>query len=884
MNLFNHITSNTTLLTPNRRLAATLLNQFNELQISQQKTTWLSLDILPLSSWLQRLWNESSAKDITTIPLLLSDNQKSILWEMILRESSMSDALLQTTETAKLAESAYDLLKLWEVNLNNTELSTTEDGQAFLEWAKQYQKISKKNNWIDNATLADRIKEKIIAGKISPPQKIILVGFTEISPQHVTLLNTFEKYHTEIIHYNASIPAKSIKKIGLSDEETEIRTMARWAKSTYEKTQDKKPYLIGCVVPKLEKLRESVLSIFSEIFTEKDTFTLDHTVLPFNISAGKSLLSFPIIKTAIDLLKLSQNTPSIETINHVLRSPFLGEAEQERLKRSYFENRLKNANITSISLKKLIKTDSPYYFKTTCPALAKRIKHSLDYVSQFKKNHSMSEWTNHFIELLKIIGWPGERSLNSHEYQITQRWLDLLLEYCHLDTIIEPQNFSQALEWITQLSATTIFQPQSPEAAIQILGMLEAAELPFEHLWVMGLDDTQWPAAPKPNPLIPQRLQKTLNMPHATTERELIYCKTLIHQLKNSATHVVMSYPEKNDDIHLQPSSLLNDIESTSLSELSLYDFASSAQAIFTTQTRESFTDEMAPPVQPNETIRGGTAIFKQQAACPFKAFAEIRLHARFIDTPTLGLRAIDRGNIVHKALELLWKTLKDSETLIKTPESQLKQIIKTCAEEAINTMLEPNNNKDSQQKYLDLERQRLEKVLVDWLIIESQRPAFKVAFQEHEINATVGNIPITLRVDRIDELNDGSHLIIDYKTGKNNEIKKWFGERPDEPQLPLYCLVSGDTISGIAFGQLHPDNMDISGISDKNIHIKSIKPLAEVNHTSVTSWDEQRQAWKMILEKLSHEFMEGNAHIDPKDNQVCNHCHLHTFCRVHEK
>lgn len=113
MNLFNLVTSNTTLLTPNRRLATTILNQYNELQFTQQKTCWQSLDIIPLSSWLQRLWNDFSAKKITaSIPLLLTENQKTILWENILSNSPASDTLLQVTETAKLAESAYELLKL----------------------------------------------------------------------------------------------------------------------------------------------------------------------------------------------------------------------------------------------------------------------------------------------------------------------------------------------------------------------------------------------------------------------------------------------------------------------------------------------------------------------------------------------------------------------------------------------------------------------------------------------------------------------------------------------------------------------------------------------------------------------------------------------------
>jgi len=885
MNLFNLVIPDTTILTPNRRLAATVLNRFNQHQISQQTKSWNSLDILPLTGWLQRSWNELSAKEIIASPLLLTENQKSTLWEMILRKSPESDSLLQMSGTAKLAESAHELLKLWEVNLSDPVLSTTEDSRVFQKWGRQFQKLCKKNNWIGSEDLADILKKNIATGNIVLPRRIILVGFTEISPQHSALLDSFKKSGSEIIHYHANRLAKSIHKVALPDEETEIRTMARWAKAIYEKTSEKKPYLIGCVIPKLETQRESVLRIFSDVFTENNTFTLDHTLLPFNISAGKSLLSFPVIRTAIQLLKMAENNIPLETIISLLRSPFTGDAEKEKLNRSYFENQLKNANVTSISLARLIKSDSSHRFLTKCPAFAKRIRRYLDYFSNCEKILTTAEWAKNFIELLKITGWPGERSLNSEEYQVTQRWLDLLLEYSNLDIVLEPQNFSEAIAWLTKLSVTTVFQAQSPEASIQILGILEAAELPFEHLWVMGMDDTNWPAAPKPNPLIPQRLQKMLNMPHATTERELAWCESLIMQLKQSATNIIFSYPETNGDIHLRPTSLLNSLESVSLTELSLSDYKSPAENIFDMRMIEIFIDETAPPVNENENIRGGTHIFKQQAACPFKSFAEVRLHARSIDTPTTGLRAIDRGNIVHTALELIWKNLKNSRTLIEMPVEELKHIINTCAKKAINKTMESSDNGKRNTRYLELELKRLENILLEWLKLEKLRPEFTVAFQEHEIKATVGNIPITIRMDRIDELADGGQLIIDYKTGKNNEIKKWFGKRPDEPQLPLYCLVGGENISGISFGQLHPDTMSLSGVSKKNIHIKSIKTLPETHHADATLWNQQLHEWKIVLEDLGRNFLQGVAHVDPKDtSQICSHCKLHTFCRIHEK
>jgi ATP-dependent helicase/nuclease subunit B len=360
----------------------------------------------------------------------------------------------------------------------------------------------------------------------------------------------------------------------------------------------------------------------------------------------------------------------------------------------------------------------------------------------------------------------------------------------------------------------------------------------------------------------------------------------LIAQLTQSASRIIFSYPQKNGDVDLRPSALLNSIEKISLEEIKISDFTSPAQKIFLEKNIEKFIDETGPIIGENEEVHGGAYIFKLQAACPFKAFAELRLHARRLETPTLGLRAIDRGNIVHKALELIWQEIKSSTILTTLSATELKQIIHDSAEQALYFILNANGDIDiPNPRYLALELLRLEKILLDWLTLEINRPEFKVAFQEFEIKVTVGSIPVTLRVDRIDELPDGNFLIIDYKTGKNNNIKDWFGTRPDEPQLPLYCIIGNRQTIAIAFGQLHPDDMALMGACKKNIDIKSMKTLPEISHAGATLWDEQLYEWRTILEKLGNDFRDGIATVDPKDLlNTCNTCKLHTFCRIHEK
>lgn len=873
---------NAVLLTPNHRLAATLLKQFNQQAVQQHQTCWKTPQILPFKSWLHSLWQDYTARHPVATPQLLTPMQGLIVWEDILRHSPESEYLLQLTPTAELAHSAWELLRLWQVDLNHPTLPLTEDSQAFQQWALQFEGRCQQQNWLDHDSLADYLQTKLSTQEISPPQRIILIGFAELPPQHQAVIDACQSHGCEIIHFTPEAkPQLVVNKIGLSDELSEIHCMARWAKHLYDQSPHKPPLLIGCVVPRLEALRDTILRVFAETFAENNSFTLDLNSLPFNISAGTSLATFPMIHAAFNILQLTANLPLPDSFNALLLSPFLGEAEKEYLRRADFADRLQDAHTASLTLNRLLVTTHSLCFTSRCPALTQRLTDYLNYRQTLPKHLPVSTWVAHFTELLTIIGWPGERSLNSLEYQVIASWQELLVEYQAFDHLLGPQSFARALNYLKQLAVKKVFQPKTPETPIQILGLLEAADLPFENIWVMGLDDIHWPAAPKPHPFIPQLLQKKLLMPRSTAERELIYSRYLMQQLQQNAARIIYSYPEKNEDAELRPSALLDDIAPLALENLSLSPYISSAEKIYAQKKLDSLHDENAPPLLPQEKIRGGAAIFKQQAACPFRAFAEFRLHAKKIETPALGLSAIDRGKIVHKALELIWLTLKNSNTLQALSLHERQTLVQDKAQEAIHQVADADF---LQPRYLALELQRLEKMILAWLDIELARPAFSVVAQEHEMQATVGTIPITLRIDRIDELADGQHLLIDYKTGKNNHIKNWFSLRPDEPQLPLYSILYEKTCS-IAFGQLHSDNMNLLGVSQIDLSIRTIKTLTDVSYATTDQWEQQITEWRAILTTLAEDFANGIATVDPKDSlQTCELCNLHTFCRIHEK
>ena len=112
---------------------------------------------------------------------------------------------------------------------------------------------------------------------------------------------------------------------------------------------------------------------------------------------------------------------------------------------------------------------------------------------------------------------------------------------------------------------------------------------------------------------------------------------------------------------------------------------------------------------------------------------------------------------------------------------------------------------------YLQVEQARLHSVLGQWLNREMERVPFTVEEHEKDFLTQINGLQLNLRVDRIDRV-DGGRLILDYKTGKVSPAM-WDGERPDEPQLPLYGVHGpvGD-LRGVLFAQVRAGDMEFRG------------------------------------------------------------------------
>ncbi len=218
---------------------------------------------------------------------------------------------------------------------------------------------------------------------------------------------------------------------------------------------------------------------------------------------------------------------------------------------------------------------------------------------------------------------------------------------------------------------------------MQVLGMLEAAGLRFDYLWVMGLHDGRWPASPRPNPFIPLPLQRAAGLPHSSQERELQVARTLTDRILAGADQVVVSFPERRDDEELRLSPLIDGFSPADPEALRLWPASTWRDIVHDSARLIPLPEDPAPPLG-NAAVSGGSAILKYQAACPFRAFAQLRLGARALGQAVTGLSAIARGSLIHQVLEKVWRVLGTRRRLVAMDTAGLEALIGPLVDEVI--------------------------------------------------------------------------------------------------------------------------------------------------------------------------------------------------------
>ncbi|QLZ69910.1 hypothetical protein FOLKNPGA_02710 [Legionella sp. PC1000] len=829
--LFFLLTQKTIVLTPNNRLSEAILQSY---YTHSKKQTIEKPKCMPFSVALVKAYEQLNfISPQITHPTLLNSTQCQYLWRKIIQAETnitYSEGLLQSISNA------WERCQLWQINMEDPTFNYTAQTRQFQQWWQLFDKQLKQNHFITEHQL---IPYLLHANSSLFFQEVVWVCFDDFTPQQALLQEHLTRKGFTQYHYDLKEKSSKTEVFAAQDNKEEYQQLMAWL---HLKIQEGNRH-IGVVVPNLEQESNILQRILAHHFESSC----------FNISLGQSLSNFPLVAHALCWLNLD-DLLNPHQAGLLLQSPYLGSSKEEFIARSEYLHEGVLLENHSIQLN---------HFREELHTYAPKLANLLKNLTPYPQEAAVEEWIHLFQKRLNTLDFPGDYTLSSENYQCLNRFIALFDELRQFSLLSPCFTKSEALEIVRHLADNTIFQAQKTNAPIQISGLLEASGCEFESLWITGLTDQCLPKKVKLSAFIPPQLQRELCMPHSLPARELQFARQILRRFQRSADSIVFSYAQLQADTPNLPCSLI--VGFSNFEPLPTdYEEKIPSELI-------SIEESFHIPLLPQEPIYGGTAILSNQAKCPFKAFAEHRLRAKTSLQTTDGLGNKERGQIIHKVMELLWQKLENQHNLLHLANDILEQYI----DDAIHTSLVSLKRQhcdsfpDSIQ---EVEYTRLKRMVHTCLAWEKQRPPFTVAAIEQSYVINLAGLDFQVRVDRLDQVED-KKWVIDYKSTLPAS-KPWNEERPKESQLLLYALLD-EQINTLLLLQLKTGKISCAGLSEEKYTISGITPLKKDE-----VWTECRELWQKQLTELAKEFQEGHCAPQPAHLTLCQQCDFQNLCR----
>jgi probable DNA repair protein len=879
--LLDELTHGVVVVLPNRRAARTLRQAFNERQRAAGLRAWDAPAVLAWADWTRGLWSGLAVQG-HELRLLLNAAQEHSLWREIIEASMTGRTLSSPDALAEMARSAWSLASAHRATGRMGATATTFDTRTFAGWAESFRRVCASESYLATGELEEALRTHAGSGVLRLEGLVLLAGFEELTPAQSALIEALRASGAQI----AAVTLESSERSASSHVSTVIPTprdevvfAARWLQQVFaDCAPDSVPPRIAVLTPQPEEGRAELESVFRAILApELQPIEADNSATPWEFSAGSALLAQPMISDALAILRLALGPLSIERLGALLRSPFVG-ASSEHLAAARFDaNILRRGpyllpELDMDGLTRLVRQQSrlskasafvPSWLKEFDDLRAVRLRTF--------PSRSYAEWSEVIRELLRATNWPGDRAPTPSEFSTAGAWdatLDLLAT---LDLRGSRVTFATAVKTLEQLLRSAYVSPAAVVAPIQIMRPEEAEGSVFDAVVRLHATDEAWPEASHPDPFLGWQLQQELGLPGVDASREADRAMKRAESLLRRTSKVVVLSAATDEHGSLRPSPLLQRLNIPTVASEDLMPSVASAPTV----AEEILPDDVTLPPLPSPELRGGASVLKLQAACGFLAFAEMRLHSAAVDPCELGLDAGERGNLVHRALESFWSVTQSQAELRSLTTEERHRRLSDAIDAAFARLSAPSPGWGA--AYIGLQRERLGRLLLKWLDVELQRGPFTVRRREERTTIPIGPLHLKVQPDRIDEV-EGGVVLVDYKTGHRAHSSNWSGSRPDDPQLPLYALLTKeDELQALLFGRVRPGSeMKWQGLAANQTVLPSQK------RQIIVDLELRQSEWNTVLTTLAEDFAAGRADVDPKSVAVnCNGCPQRLLCRI---
>lgn len=821
-------------VTANRRLARTLLAEHARSQQALGKTAWPSPAIHSWRDWLLRL----AEQDAGAAPnVRINAQQSRLLWEECLL-ADIDDPFIRMNvgSLARQCRDTWSRLHEWQLPLAECQAAARgQDQRIFARAAGRYADLLEERGWIDEALLPALLAARISAGELEIPNRLVLAGFDRITPAVEGVVSALEARECvrELAQSDRDASARLLR---FESPEAELRSAGQWARTELDDNPDLK---IAIVVNKLEQVADQAASLLREGFVPGWQYS-PAVETAVNVSFGRALSDYPAIQAGFTVLRWLYQELRGDEIGSLLCSPFVG--VQGGSGRSRLELWLRERPDRQWSRAQFMRAFGSRFKTPDLEDWAARWREVDEHAEDAPARMRPAAWAELLDKTLRALNWPGEGTLSSADFQLDNRWRELLNEFSRLELVTPTLTGAEAVARLSALANETMFQPESEATALAVLGPLEAAGLEFDKLWVSGLAAADWPPAGRPLALLSRDLQREHGMPDATPDDTAGYGRRVLSRLRESADDCMLSFPATVGDSEQIPTAILDD--------LTVEDGPADAgwhAACLVGRSRLTTDEDRVPPVSADETVYGGTGTIQRQITEPFSAFACGRLGVRWIAPYTTGIAANVRGSIVHDALFKLYEDKPSSADILAWSEDEVETRVRRALEPAF--AMHERFADAVLHEVLRIERKRTARLLKEVIAEDRGRGEFRIHSLEDEEHASFGKLSLRLRHDRIDRAGDGGLVVLDYKTGGHKKFL--YRGDPAGYQLVVYASVLDETITGLGLYNVETRHTGIDGVGPA---------LAATD-----DWQSTLSAWSATVVSAARQIEKGDVRLNPE-------------------
>ena len=856
------------------RAARALTAAFNRARQAEGLTAWNAARILDWKGFVRWAWEARSVDG----RLLLNSTQEQRLWEGIAAADERLATLLEGPRyrLAGLAMEAHELICGYAHQFLRTAARTgwAGDAASFSLWTAAFEERCRTESVLSPARLPLELLSLLERADGEQRQRLLLVGFDRLVAAQRAVFDAWGEWReasaedaAEVVHFHET-----------ADNQEELAACARWCgRRLQEEPGARGPCSILVITQDARQARGQIERAFLRYAG------LGHGAR-FEFSLGIPLGQVALPRAAQMLLRWLTGALSENELDWLISTGYATASAQQK---AALEGQMRTVRRRGLerpewTLASFVRPYAREQLSGGIPAeWVERMTQAQRRLKEFGvPARSPVAWAEFVPQLLESLQFASGVRLSSAEFQAARRWQQAVETTGSLGFDGRRMEWREFLSGLGRTLEETLFAAESQDAPILIAGPAESAGLTADAVWFLGVTEDAWPAGGRSHPLLPPEVQRDARMPHAEPQLDWELAEAVTRRLMASAREVHFSYARQVDGTEARPSRLV--VQIAGPVEPLLEELEAVAEPV-TIMVEDSSRVGFAGGL-----VAGGAGVLTAQSQCPFKAFATARLGASGWEAAEASLTPMQRGSLLHQVLHRVWngppEGIRTQQQLLKLNDRSF--FVSIHVEHVFQEKLQTSVIERMPAPYLALEQLRLTRLVVAWLDYEAGRVPFEVAETEAERVIPIGKLEFKVRLDRIDRLDDGTVLVVDYKTGKVTP-KSWEPPRPEDVQLPLYgCfgLTGEEVLGGLVFAQMRPGDLAFAGRvgAPAEMLFAGLKNGSSLVKNTLQA--EHVDAWQEEIRRLAEDFLAGKAEVDPRDYpKTCERCGLQALCRIQE-